>query len=131
MVLVLGDGTVLGSGVRAPIRSSQARVVSGWSTVPQEDTPWRSAVSWVRPPRGLSSFGGCEVGEQDGVDLAGDLAFQAADDLAFGEAFGGAPLYVGSGAFVVCHAGDGDAPEGVVGVAVPGSVQSVALGASR
>ena len=57
------------------------------------------------------------VGEEP-VDLACDVAFEAADDLAAGFAVGASALGVVDGALVDAQPGDGDAPQGVVGVAV-------------
>ena len=61
------------------------------------------------------------VGEQV-VDLAGDVAFEAADGLPAGFAFCLAFLGVGDGGLVVAHAGDGDAPQSVVCLAVPAAM---------
>ena len=58
------------------------------------------------------------VGEQL-VDLSGDVSFQAADDLSAGFAFGLAFLDVCDGGRVVAHTNRCDAPERVVGLAVP------------
>ena len=57
------------------------------------------------------------IGEQV-VDLPGDVAFQAADDLPAVFAFCLSFLGVGDGGLVVAHAGDGDPPQGIVGLAV-------------
>jgi hypothetical protein len=59
------------------------------------------------------------------VDLAGDVAFQAADDLGLGQAFGGAPGDVGAGGGVGAHPGDHDPPQGVVGLPVTAGVEPV------
>ena len=45
-------------------------------------------------------------------DFACDEAFEAADDFALPESFGGAAGEVGAGWFVVAHAGDDDQVEG-------------------
>ncbi len=58
--------------------------------------------------------------------LAGDVALEDADDLALGEAFLDAALHVAAGAGVAAHAGDDDAPEGVVGLAVAAGVEAMA-----
>jgi hypothetical protein len=76
------------------------------------------------PESGVSVSGGAEVG----VDLAGDVAFQAADDLCLGQAFGGAPFDVGAGRGVGAHPGDHNAPQGVVGLPVAGGVEAVPFG---
>ena len=62
------------------------------------------------------------------MDFAGDVAFEAADGVAGGFAFAGAPRGVGLGAGVVAEADHGDAPEGLVGVAVAAAVEAVAGG---
>lgn len=59
---------------------------------------------------------------EDAVDLAGDVALEAADDLGLGQALGGAPLDVGAGGCVVAHADQHDAIEGGVGLAVAAAV---------
>src|SRR5712692_5356306 len=61
-----------------------------------------------------------------GVDLAGDVALQAADDLALGLALAGAPRDVLSGRLVPAHADEDDAVEGGVGLAVAAAVEPVA-----
>ena len=53
-----------------------------------------------------------------GVDLAGDVAFEAAHDLAFALALAGAAVDVGPGRLVVAHADEDDAVERGVGLAV-------------
>lgn len=53
---------------------------------------------------------GVLVAAQEGVDLAGDVAFEYSDDLAFGESFLAASGDVGAGAGLVAHAGDHDPP---------------------
>ena len=65
------------------------------------------------------------------IDLAGDVAFQAAEDVGLGEALFGPPLDIGSGRWVVVHADEGDAPQGVVGPPVTSPVEPVAVGAAR
>ena len=67
------------------------------------------------------------VGEEV-VDFAGDVAFEAADGVAAGFAFAAAARGVGLGAFVAAQADHGDAPEGLVGVAVAAAVEAVADG---
>src|SRR5947207_8720861 len=60
------------------------------------------------------------------VDLAGDVALEAADDLFPGLALGGAPGRVGLGARVVGQAGHGDRPQRGVGLPVAAAVEPVA-----
>jgi len=64
------------------------------------------------------------------VELAGDVALEAADDLGLGQAFGGAPGGVGAGAWVVAQASEDDHVEGVVGGAIAAAVEAVAVGPS-
>ena len=49
-------------------------------------------------------------GAEEGVDLAGDVAFEHPDDLAFAETFLGAAGDVGAGAGIAAHAADHDDP---------------------
>src|SRR5215470_11030269 len=67
---------------------------------------WRGRPAWsLGPAEGV-------------VDLAGDVALQAADDLFLGRALGGPPGRVGLGAWVVGQAGHGDRPQRGVGLPV-------------
>jgi hypothetical protein len=63
---------------------------------------------------------------QVGVDLAGDVTLQAADDLGLGLSFFGAPFDVGAGGHVRAHPGEHDPPQGMVGLAVAARVEPVA-----
>src|SRR5690242_369289 len=65
------------------------------------------------------------------VDLAGDIAFEAAEDVSFGQTFGGAAGDVVAGALVVAHADQDDGVQGAVGGAVTAAVEAVAVSASR
>ena len=89
----------------------------------------RQPISGPGRPRGLSASARwlAEVG----VDLAGDVALEAADDLWLGFAFRGAPLGVGAGGGVGAEAGEHDPPQGVVGLAVAAGVEPVADGLAR
>src|SRR6266550_8423655 len=62
------------------------------------------------------------------VDLAGDVALEAADDLELGMALGGAPSDVVLGGLVDAQAGDNDQVQGAVGVAVTAPIEPVPLG---
>lgn len=64
------------------------------------------------------------------TDLAGDVAFEAADDVGTGQSLGGAAFGVGAGVGVVGHAGQGDDVQGVIGLAVAAAVEAVAVGTS-
>ena len=68
---------------------------------------------------------GVWVGEQV-VDLSGDVAFEAADDLSAGFSFCSAFLDVVDCWLVPAHAGGSDPPECVVGLAVPSPVETMA-----
>ena len=68
----------------------------------------------------VGSFGW--IGEQV-VDLPGDMPFQAADDLPAVFAFCLSFLGVGDGGLVVAHTGDGDPPQGIVGLAVAAPIK--------
>ena len=70
---------------------------------------------------------GFEVGEQGVVDLAGEVALDAADDLGFGQAFFGPPFDIGAGAGTEPHTDDNGQVQGLVGVAVAAAVQPVAV----
>jgi len=74
-----------------------------------------------RPRECASARGGAQVG----VDLAGDVALEAADDLRLGFSFARAVLDVGAGGRVRAHAGEYDAPQGVAGLAVAARVEPV------
>ncbi len=64
-------------------------------------------------------------------ELAGDVALQAADDLAVGLAFGSSSFDVGAGGGVGAESGDHDDVDGAVELAVAGAVESVAGGQAR
>src|SRR5690606_27123077 len=64
------------------------------------------------------------------VELAGDVALEAPDDLLFGQAVLGASFGVGAGAGVPAQAAQHDAVEGGVGVAVAAAVEAVPVGAA-
>jgi hypothetical protein len=62
------------------------------------------------------------------VGLAGDVAFDASNGFAFGQAVRLAALEVGLRFRAVTQPDQGDQVEGAVGVAVTGGVESVAVG---
>src|SRR3984957_3314586 len=82
----------------------------------------RQPISGPGRPGGL---GMSAAGAQVVVDLSGDVALLAADDLFLGQSFFGAPGDVGAGGRVVAHPGDDDPPQGVVGLAVAAGVEAV------
>src|SRR5215213_286826 len=68
---------------------------------------------------------------EGGVDLAGDVALETADDLAFAETFDGSSLHVVPGRLMVAHADDGDDVKGAVSGSVAATAEPVpAAGAS-
>src|ERR1700733_6859658 len=69
-----------------------------------------------------------EVGGLGGVDLAGDVPFEAAHDLALGFAFGGAALDVCARALAVAQPAYGDEVKRAVGLAVAAVVEAGAVG---
>jgi hypothetical protein len=96
------------------------------------DALHRSRFSWMLL-LSVKLVGGAwavEVGEDGAVDLAGHVAFQAADDLALGQSLGGAAGDVGLGPRVVVHADQDDAPQRVVGLAVAAPIEPVPAGAA-
>jgi hypothetical protein len=66
-----------------------------------------------------------QVADDGVVDLAGDVALEAADDLFFGLAFGGAPGHVVLGALVPREAVQHDEIQGAVGLAVTAAVEAM------
>jgi len=75
--------------------------------------------------------GSVSGGAQAGVDLAGAIALETADDLCFRRALCGAPLDVGAGRGVGAHPRDHDPPQGVIGLAVAAGVEAVAGALAR
>ena len=71
-----------------------------------------------------------DQGGQRVEDLAGDVALQASDDFGLRQAFVGAALGVGAGAWVVAEAAKNDNVERVVGATVAAAIEPVAVGAS-
>jgi hypothetical protein len=64
-------------------------------------------------------------------DATGEVAFEAADGVAVGLAFGAFAFDVGLGLGVAAGAGDGDAVDGGVDLAVAAAVEAVAVGLAR
>ena len=69
-----------------------------------------------------------EVGAEGVVDLAGDVAFEAADDFALGFPFAGSPGRVVAGARAAAQPADCDEVERAVGLAIAAVVEPVAAG---
>jgi|SRR5450755_49567 hypothetical protein len=72
-----------------------------------------------------------EVSAEGVVDLAGDVAFEAAHDLTLAFAFTHAALGVGVGALAVAQTADRDEVQRSVGLAVAAGVEAVANGFAR
>ena len=64
---------------------------------------------------------------EEPVDAACDVALEAADGFSFGFAFCEGVGHVFLGGLVMGEADHGDAPEGVVGLAVAAAVEAAAL----
>src|SRR5213592_1856228 len=77
-----------------------------------------------------SAVEGFEVGSEGVEGFAGDVALEAAEDLAFVESVGAAFGGVGLGALAVAEAADGDHVECSVGLPVAAGVEPVAVGAA-
>src|SRR6266496_1095023 len=60
------------------------------------------------------------------VELARDVAFEAADDLRLGPAFCCAALYVDSGSWIPAHAADGQQVQRTVALAISAPVETIA-----
>jgi hypothetical protein len=91
----------------------------------------RARSSLISSDHGISGRGWCWPGAgaragQGLVDLAGDVALEAADDLSGCLALAGAPGHVGLGARVGGHPDEDDSPEGGGGLPVSGLVEAVA-----
>src|SRR5699024_9237433 len=100
---------------------------------PPDTLPRRGPDADALPRRGMllwMSRGvlGAEVDLDGGVDLACDVALEAADDVLLGLAGLGASFDVGAGRWVVTQAAHDDAVEGGVGSSVPAAVQAVLAG---
>src|SRR5260370_3678951 len=74
----------------------------------------RQPISGPGRPRECALAGG---GAEVGIDLAGDVTLQAADDFLLGFSFGRAPFGVSAGGRVRAQAGEHDPPQGVAGLA--------------
>jgi hypothetical protein len=73
-------------------------------------------------------FGVAEIGDEERVELSGEVSHEAASDLFVALAGLGAPCDVGAGFGVVDHAVVGDRPERVVALAITAAVEAVARG---
>jgi hypothetical protein len=88
----------------------------------------RQPISGPGRPR---KYGSAGRRAQVRVDLAGDVPFQAADDLCLRQAFFAAPVNVGAGGRVRAHPGDHYSPQGMVSLPVAAGVEPVADGLAR
>jgi hypothetical protein len=78
----------------------------------------------------LFELGLADRGWEGVVDLAGDVAFQASDDLGFGEAFPRPSFDVSARPGVIAEPAENDDVEGVVCAAVAASIEPVPVGAA-
>src|SRR5665213_2848775 len=67
-----------------------------------------------------------EVRTEGVVDLAGEVALEAAHDFALGLAFGGSAFDVSAGSLAVAQATDGDEVKRPVGLAIAAVVEAMA-----
>src|ERR687898_603624 len=72
------------------------------------------------------SYGGSKRGLafEESVELAGDVADQAASDFAVGLALSPPPLGIRAGRWVIAQPGQDDQVQGLVEVAIPRAVES-------
>src|SRR5688500_6180269 len=68
--------------------------------------------------------------DEETVEEAGEVALEAANDLGFGEAGGGAPRDVGPRGRVPAHASQGEQVEGPIRVPIAAAAEAVAAGLS-
>ena len=102
-------------------------VGSDGPAVRSKDSQWRRGIRGPGPPLQSGS-----VAREVRVELAGDVSFQDAHDLACGATFGESTRNVFAGAFIAAHAGEHDPPQGMVRLAVPARVEPKAfLGLAR
>jgi hypothetical protein len=64
------------------------------------------------------------VGLELPVELAGDIADEAASDFAVGLALGAAPLGIGAGRWVIAQSGQDDQVQRLVELAISGAVEA-------
>ena len=95
-------------------------VGSDGPAVRSKDNRSVSGHSWARPVT-PDLLGADEVR----VELAGDVSFQDAHDLAGCETFSSAASDIFAGAFITAHAGEHDPPQRMVRLAVAAGVQAV------
>ena len=79
-----------------------------------------------RAPAGREVPGKAAGRAEVGIDLAGDVTLEAADDLCLGLPFGCAVLGVGTGGPVRAQPGEHDPPQGMAGLPVTVEVEPVA-----
>src|SRR5436189_5782243 len=97
--------------------------LEGGPAVRSKDDRLVSGHSWAR-----SATPDLSVAHEVRVELAGDVALQDAHDLADRLSFRDATGDVFAGAFIAAHAREHDPPQGMIGLAVPAGVESMAKG---
>jgi hypothetical protein len=126
-----GQGRATRGGGQALRRSHASRLEMGpgdGRRIVRRPAGMRQPISGSGCPRSQGSVSG---GAQAGVDLAGDIALEAADDLCLRQALCGAPLDVGAGRGMGAHPRDHDPPQGVIGLAVAAGVEAMAGALAR
>jgi hypothetical protein len=109
-----GQGCSAPGGGKALIRSRSAGLWcpgDGRRIVSQASRCGSRLAGQAGPRECVLAGGGAEVG----VDLAGDVALEAADDFLLGFSFGCAAFGVGAGRRVRAQAGEHDPPQGMAG----------------
>jgi hypothetical protein len=139
-----GDGWAADGGVVAVMVVAVEPVVSGGcafvvAQVGADVGHSSSRVRWKRSMLLCSSsrlragvgLRRCSAGGREVVvDLAGDVALEASDDLSLAEAFGCAAVDVVAGGLMAAHLDDGDDVEGAVRGAVAAAAEAVSSGGS-
>src|SRR6188768_2953263 len=68
---------------------------------------------------------------EDAVQLAGDVAFEAADDFGLGHSGGSAARDVGAGGWIPAHASQGEQVQGAIRIAVTAATEPMTVGLAR
>ena len=110
------EGNRLYEAMRADVFASDG------PTVRSKDNRWCQAVRGPGP-----SLQAVSAAYEVRVELAGDVAFQGAHDLACGTTFGDPARDVFAGAFIATRAGEHDPPQGMVRSAVLTGVQAMTV----
>ena len=112
--------------VHGPIGDHRARCADGPEAAPPGAGPGGSKLLCQGEPVGV-----LEAGLEQGERLTAMERLRQRREVLGGLALGGSPLGVDAGGGIDAQSGQGDAPQGVVGLAVAASVQPVADGLAR